>query len=421
MPKYSYFTILAIAVLLSTTWLTSAILVRTTDLVYLPLAGRFLIGATTLFFIPVIFLRRMPQTSLRLLHASLSVSVLVYFLSPLLVVVSLNTLPSGMAALVMCSAPLWLSLLARGVQLNKLPNYLLLVMGLLSFLVGCWELAAERGNPVYALLFLAFACLSQVLGIWMSRRLFWLHSALDLNFWAMTLAGVAHLILALVHGELAKVPTLGKEVWVVMAWLGLMATGCAAYLYRVESMVRNTLVLLTMLVPTLSLLVGFSAMGETPLNGFTLGGTLLVLFVLAKEGIRAIPAHWMTLLLNNDRRQGDRLVCLLDGYLKKQGDTATAKVQITNLSIGGIGFRLDRQIAGKDRILLTLPMGQNWTSVTLEGVVAHVKKGGTMEFPYSGGIEFQNLSGFRRQCVVEFLARVSRAEEEEGYVNERSA
>ena len=230
----------------------------------------------------------------------------------------------------------------------------------------------------------------------------------------MALAGVTHLLLSAVQGEFffLKFFPQHPDLLVLYLWLGAGATGAAAYLYRVESMTRNTLVLLTVLVPCFSMVLGFAGLEETPLNVFTLGGLGMVLFVLAKESWKGIPVYWMTLMLNNDRRQGDRLTCLLDGYVKRPGDAQPARVQVINLSIGGIGFRVDRELGANERIILTLPMGQNWTSVTLEGIVAHIEKKGITGFPYSGGIEFQNLSGFRRQCVVEFLARVSRAEDE---------
>src|SRR5690606_39105765 len=114
MPKYSVITVFFLGVILSTSWLINAIVVRVTGMLYLPIAARFLMGATALFIIPALFLRRFPQRSLRLLHAAISVSGLTYFMAPLLTQVSLQTLPSGAVALVMCTVPIWLSFLVRG-------------------------------------------------------------------------------------------------------------------------------------------------------------------------------------------------------------------------------------------------------------------------------------------------------------------
>ncbi len=414
MPKYSVFTIFFLGVLLSTSWLCNAIVVRVTDLLYLPIAARFLLGAMALFFIPAIFLHRFPQRSLRLLHAAISVSGLVYFMGPLLTQVSLQTLPSGAVALVMCTVPIWLSLVIRGFQTDRFSDLFLLVLGMATFIFGVWTVASERGNPALGLLYVALACGCQVMGVWLSRRLFWLHSALDLNFWAMFMAGLAHGVLALLHGEHTQLPlnpTLFPTYGLIV-FLGFVATGCAAYFYRVESITRTTLMLLTLTVPTFALLLGVGAMGETPLNAFTLVGLAICLFALAKACWLGNPGQWMTLLLNNDRRQGDRLVCLLDGFLKRMGDAQTMRIQVIDLAIGGVGFRLDKEAQKGDSVIVTLPMGKNWTSVTLEGKVAHINKQGSREYPFVGGIEFTNLSGHRRQCVVEFLARVSRAEEE---------
>ena len=71
-----------------------------------------------------------------------------------------------------------------------------------------------------------------------------------------------------------------------------------------------------------------AAAGETPLNAFTIVGMAISLFALGKACWLGIPGHWMTLLLNNDRRQGDRLVCLLDGFLKRMGDAQALRVQV---------------------------------------------------------------------------------------------
>ena len=315
MPKYGYLTVVILAALLSTTWLSSALLIRGGNIIYFPLAVRFLLGSLTLLAIPAIFLRRVPQHSLRLLHAALSVSGLTYFLGPILLQMSLATLPSGFVALVYCTVPIWLTLLVKGFSTERFPDYFLVLLGLCCALAGCWGIAGERGEPLLALLYLALSCGCQVLGIYLSRRLFWLHSALDLNFWAMALAGVTHLLLSAVQGEFffLKFFPQHPDLLVLYLWLGAGATGAAAYLYRVESMTRNTLVLLTVLVPCFSMVLGFAGLEETPLNVFTLGGLGMVLFVLAKESWKGIPVYWMTLMLNNDRRQGDRLTCLLDG------------------------------------------------------------------------------------------------------------
>lgn len=421
LPRFNVAAILVLAGVLSTTWLLSAVLARLSDAVYLPQAARLGGGALFLFLVPLVTAGRLPQISLRLLHAAITVAGLAYFVSPVLLTFALRTLPSGFVAIVYSTLPLWLILVAHGAGFDKKNQYLLVVIGLGLFLWGVLPEIALRGRGPAAGIALAGSVFSLILGVWVSKRLFWLHSALDLNVWSMGLAAVLHAFLAVVNHEVAATAYWDRGYLVCLGALSIGVTGLGAYLYRVELMRRHTIVILTAAVPLFALGLAWYCWRETPVNVFTLAGTALIGYVIVTESLVGAPGHWMCLFLNNDKRQGDRLICLIDAFMRLLKEGKPARVQVVNLSIGGLGFRSETQFQKGDSVVVTLPLGQNWSSITIDAVVTHIEPVRSRTYPFAGGMQFKPLAAHRQQCLVEFLARLSKAEEDTSHFDERDS
>lgn len=411
-PRYSVPMILFLGVVLSMRWILIAVLARLDEAIYVPQAFVYFGAALVLFFIPLITNGRVPQLSLRLLHAAITVAGLAYFMSPVLLVFALRVLPSAFCATVFATLPMWLLLIAYGMGREKLNQYILLVVGISVFFIGIKDEAALRGSTALALGALLSSVFCLLLGVWVSKRLFWLHSALDLNFWSMIIAAFAHTIIGVLQHEGLNPTVWTKNYWLFLIILTFPVTGLGSYLYRVEGMRRKTIVLLTATVPLTALFVGWQLWGETPINALTLGGAGVLMYVLVTEALVGNPSQWMGLSLNNDKRQGDRLLCVLDAFMRQIRGGKPSKIQVIDLAIGGVGFRSEVPYKIGEDVMITLPLGHNWSSVTIDGRIMHITESRYRDFPWVGGVEFQNLSAHRRQTLVEFLARLSKAEEE---------
>ncbi len=403
-------TTLLLGAVLSTTWICIAVLARMESAVFLPQAVRFLGAASVLLVLGFIATKRLPQISLRLFHAAITVAALAYVLSPLLCYYSLRTLSSGLGALVYVSIPIWFLLAAYGEGRDRLWHHVLLVVGLVLVAIGSWDQADLRGGGITALVTLVIGMIAFMAGVWVSRRLFWLHAAMDLNFWSMLFAGVAHCLLAMTASEFGGVSSWGGTYWKVLLFLSMVVTGLGSYFYRVRRGTASS-VILTIVTPILALVMGYFAWGETPINLLTVAGALLVLGVLLFSAVVTVPTRWLVLYLNNDKRQGDRLVCFIQGEAV-MADGTKVLLQIIDIGIGGLGFRAKGSLKAGDVLQVSLPVAQQTSVLSLSGQVAHVAPHSSREFPLLGGLIFTSISESRWQSLVEFLARLTKAEEE---------
>ncbi len=396
--------------ILSSTWFCIAVLARLDTAVYLPQGVRFLGASLVLLVLGWISARRLPQISLKLFHAAITVAALAYVLSPVLCFYALRTLSSGLGALVYVSIPMWFLLAAYGEGGDRMYQHVALVLGLALVTWGVWDQNVLRGGSVLAIFALVTGMLAFMAGVWVSRRLFWLHSAMDLNFWSMLFGGIVHLLLAMTANELSRVFYWSQVYWIVLLFFSFVATGLGAFFYKVRQGTWPSVVL-TAVTPLFALAVAFAAWRETDFNVQVLAGSALVIGVLIYNALITVPNRWLVLYLNNDKRQGDRLVCLIQGKITKADGTAVV-IQIIDLGIGGLGFRAAGQVTSGEIVNVTLPVAQHGNDLALQCKVAHVKPNPSREFPLLGGLVFMGVSESRWQSLIEFLARLAKAEEE---------
>jgi drug/metabolite transporter (DMT)-like permease len=395
---------------LSTTWLCIAVLSRLEPAVYLPQAVRFLGASLVLLVLGWVFARRLPRISLRLFHAAITVAALAYVLSPVLAFYSLRTVSSGLGALVYVSLPIWFLLVAYGEGSSRLWQHLFVVIGLVLVAIGSWDQSELRGSSYLPLFTLVAGMVAFMAGVWVSRRLFWLHSAMDLNFWSMLFAGIAHCLLAMTVNEFGHLFRWTATYWQLLLFFSFVVTGLGAYFYRVRQGTTSSVVL-TALTPLLALGLAFAAWEETPINIATVTGAVLVIGVLILNAMHTLPNRWLVLYLNNDKRQGDRLVCLLQGEILRSDGTKLL-IQIIDIGIGGLGFRSAGSLSSGEKVQVVIPVAHQNNRLTLDCQVAYAKPNNSREFPVLGGLQFYNVSESRWQNLVEFLARLTQAEEE---------
>jgi drug/metabolite transporter (DMT)-like permease len=393
------------AFLVSTTWICCAVLARSHDAIFLPQAIRYLSAALVMAGLSYVTDRRPPGISVRLLHAAVTVGGLCYFLSPIFTFYAVRILPSGLGAVVYLSVPLWYLAAAYHGEELTLPDYVMTGVGLVVFCCGVIPESYVRGAAHLPLLCLLVGMVAFMVGGWVTRRLFWAHSSMDLAFWSMLFAGLTHVLMGVISGEHHEVGNWESAYWGYLLFLGFFVTGFAAFLGHMRRTPLEVMVF-TAVPPCLALLWGFALWRETPLNPFTLIGFGLVFYPVMRV-VRLVPlTRWMVLTLYNDKRQGDRLVCQLDAEISAQ------KARIIDIGLDGVGFRTSHDFKVDDKVTLSFPIGRDGNSVLIQCRVAHVLAvANAKQFPFSGGLEFQKISIEHKQNLVEFLARLARAEE----------
>lgn len=407
----SWIFVCCVALVLSATWMLIAVLARLSPALYAPQAVRF--GGAALFLLIVIFCqaRRPPQISLRLFHAAITVAALAYVLSPLMIFAALRTLPSGFCALAYSTIPVWFLLLVYGYGRERLYEPLVIVIGLGLVMIAGYDESGLRGSPLLSLVLLTVGISAFIAGLWVSRRLFWLHSAMDLNFWSMCFAAFVHLFLALATNEPELMVAWSGPYWIGLLILTFVITGAGSIFYRLNRD-RVSVTLMSGLVPAGAMGIGFALWRETPVSVLSLAGAVAVIGILCYNGWLTKATKWLCLFINNDRRQLDRLICHLQGTIAKEGDVPGA-VQVNDISAGGLGYRSEKSFEKGDIVSVNFPINHPKNCVMISCQIVHASPDSfSKDFPFRGGLQFQKLTEDKWQVLTEFLARLSKAEEE---------
>jgi len=162
-------------------------------------------------------------------------------------------------------------------------------------------------------------------------------------------------------------------------------------------------------IPWIIFAIGFLCWQETPLNIWTISG-LLVFTASLIMTVYNVPARkWMGLYLQNDKRQGDRLNCHFSGFILMP-DAQKIEIVVTELSLNGLGLtsKVALETGQEILLLLQIPPGQN--EVRLQSKIVHGKNIQGRDMTWAGGAEFARLSADKKQSIVEFLARLTQAQ-----------
>lgn len=401
---------IVLALTISTTWSMLA-KVRELPQFYTPLALQCFLGAGVLATLLLAFERRLPMLSLRSAHAAVTEGTLIYFLSSAMFFWSLKWLPSGIVGVISVLTPLWLFAFGMGSSYGKLKY---LAGGLVGTALMVWA-TGWTAHPwsVFGIAVLASALYAT--GIAMAKRVFWIHSATELNFWSLIFGGTFCAILGFINlewGKAAEPIRWSSSNLMYLAYGGMVICGVASYSYRYIGFQPDKLstFLMTLIVPAGALGISIYSPGSSvmKLSMGPLGicGAVIAIGSLLLAGRGENSSFWMGHYLNNSRRQGDRVMCALSGFVKgtKGG---IHKIEVTDLSIGGLGFRCDSYYEIGDEVVVTLPMGLAWTQVGLDCRVIHIQKNeNNTQFPWTGGLIFKNVTVDNLQYLVEFLAKI---------------
>jgi hypothetical protein len=397
--------------IIATSWLPLVQLSRMDASIYLPNGIRFLIAAIALLGIKLALAKEFPHLSLRIIHASCATALLAYFIPGYLIFTMIRSFPSGTFPLLTAFIPLWCILFWPVINWARGTYYLLFValevIGFTLFITGLRGGDPFSNQEIITLVLLVFSMGTYAAAIAMVRRVSWIHSCEDVNIWAMLIAGVLFCILGVTSGESPF--KLSFNYYVLLITSAVITLSMGIYLYRSMAIESNTYVLFSLWIGGIlgGELISMFWIKDTPLGLRTGIGTLLTLAPffsgLGKERIHVWASHY----ISNTRRQGDRVFCRLNGYMKTvQG--VTVKILTHDLSIGGLGVVSEAHIPIAENVVLSLPIQTSeWSQVSLDCQVVHMQKTEDPTWPYRGGLSFKKLHPTQRTLLIEFLARLS--------------
>jgi len=351
------------------------------------------------------------RLGLRTFQASLVLGFLAYVLCPLMAFQALRVLPSGVITLGFAALPIFV-MVGYAVYRNRMAYVVLSLGALTAFVVGAQGEAALRGDPWSSLVILAGGIFSFSLAMWLTKKVFWLHSSWELCFWSLLMASGILFLLSAVAGE----PVTAGKAWPPVYWAYLllssfgMAICMLAYRATVYRLGSGGNLVMTLTIPIVGLLLGYFSWEETPLNVLTLSSSAVILLSLVLNSKRVKSGLWLSHFLYNDMRKGDRINCRLDGYLRSNTTAGTGRVRVEDISIGGLGVLTDATPEVNQHVILDLPLSESGNQMTLECQVVHYhpNKGG--EFPLFVGLVWLPMKAERAEDIVEFLAKAGRPE-----------
>jgi drug/metabolite transporter (DMT)-like permease len=192
--------------------------------------------------------------------------------------------PSGVAAVIVASAPFWTngieSLLPGGEQFTR-RVVLGLAIGFAGILLLVWpDLAAEgvEGRRfLYGLVALQIACVAWSLGSIYSRRHAREESALGASAVQMFLGGLMMMVIATARGEWQALAFTPRSAWalVYLIVVGAVA-GFTAYVYALKHLPISTVSLYAYVNPIIAVLLG-TWLASEPFGWRVVGASALVL------------------------------------------------------------------------------------------------------------------------------------------------
>lgn len=397
---------LAVATTWEVTWRLSRIM---ESAMYWVLSLQYLIAAGTILALMLIIERRYPRISIKLLQASMTIGICCYFMPAVATFYSMKFMSPGIAALVVSISPLWLWIYKIGNWKKKAPALVICLASIIVFFfaVGTGEDISTR--EIFILVVLFVSSYLYATGITFTRRIFWMHYGLELNFYAMGFAACLLGLLSVLFSENRSIPEAHSYVFVLyLGFLSVVILGAGTFFYRYVAHQPRliSMITLTVGIPLLALLITWG-IGVTPVTFLSVASALVALITLGITGVGEQSAAWMTHFLTNTRRVGERVVCKLNGFIKSEKGPLV-KIDVTDLSIGGLGFNTDDALHVGNKTLVSIPLGEGWTQLSVEAKIVHAVKVPHPTNPgavrWHGGLMFINIPEDRLQTLVEFLA-----------------
>lgn len=216
-----------------------------------------------------------------------------------LVVWSMQHVPSGLAALLVATLPLWIAvletLLPGGERVPPLA-WLGVVLGMIGLIVLLSpKLAAHGFGELHAELVILGSPLSWAIGSMYAKRTPFTLSPLAATGWEMLFAGLVFCVIATATGEFARfAPT--REGWLALAYLIVIGScvGFTAFVWLLQHVAASKVVTYAYVNPVIAVFLGWFLANEPFTTAMAIGSPIIVIAVVlvttARSRVVAIPA-----------------------------------------------------------------------------------------------------------------------------------
>jgi len=252
-----------------------------------PLLGagaRFLLAGAGL--LAALAARRTTQASPRVPRAQLAAAALVGVLLPAggngLVTVAERDVPSGLAALLIASVPLWVVVLRATVARERigLPTLVGVLLGFAGVAVLLLPGSRPAGATAAGVLLVLVAAVSWATGSFLSPRLTLPAHPLVNTGWQMVAGGVVLVAAGLAAGEAGDVHVASFSVASVAAFAYLIVAGSlvayTAYAWLLQHAPLSQVATYAYVNPLVAVLLGWAILGESLAGASLLGAALVV-------------------------------------------------------------------------------------------------------------------------------------------------
>jgi drug/metabolite transporter (DMT)-like permease len=246
---------------------------------------RFIVAG--LLLATIIAVRRRPGTlrvSRRQLASAALAGALLLFGGNGLVMVAEQTVPSGLAALMIAAVPLWIVVL-RGVTGDRPHRWTILGVlgGLIGLAVLCLPGSSASGASALGIGLLILAPMFWSLGSFLSSRVAMPRDPFVATVWEMLAGGSVMLVVGLARGELAGFSPADTSAsgWVALAYLVVFGSIAAftSYIWLLQNARLSLVATYAYVNPVVAVLLGALILDEAVTWPILVGGAIVVLGV----------------------------------------------------------------------------------------------------------------------------------------------
>ncbi|HYH59180.1 MAG TPA: EamA family transporter [Thermoleophilaceae bacterium] len=203
-----------------------------------------------------------------------------------LVTVAEQEVPSGLAALLIASEPLWVILLRAGFGRERVPGTTLLSIAVGFVGVALLVLPAERPEdaPLSWSMLVVLAALLWALGSFVASRLERPPDLLATTAWQMLIGGGVMIALGLALGEAAdlRLSDVSADAWAALIFLIFVGSIAAftAYNWLLQHVAISTVSTYAFVNPVIAVFLGWLILSEE-ITGFVVLGTAVIVAAVA--------------------------------------------------------------------------------------------------------------------------------------------
>jgi drug/metabolite transporter (DMT)-like permease len=287
------FAVGVVSILWGTTWMASKIAVR--SMPALQVSGmRHLIGGG--LYVGYFFLKRFPLPTKEQFIRIFWVSLIMFVLCNGFSVMSVQYIPSGLAAVVGAMSPLWVAvfglLIFRGTKLSAITTAGLL-LGFGGVLITFYDYIEELAdtNFIFGVIYGLIASITWALGTLLTVKD---SKKLDPYYsmgWQMFLSGIMLSVFSFATNQHVPISSIGTECWLSLAYLIVVGSVIAfmAFIYALKRLPATQVSIHSYINPLVAIIIGDFMMNEG-LTAYLVIGTIVTLLgvYLVNRGFKKV-------------------------------------------------------------------------------------------------------------------------------------